>query len=76
MRGLEIVKDRATKEPDAAGAAALARHCYEHGVVLLTGGTHGNVVRVLVPLVIEGDELAEGLGVIEEGLSAIEARRG
>jgi len=69
------VKDRATKEPDPAAAAALARYGHEHGVVLLTGGTHGNVVRLLVPLVIEEAELSEGLAVIEEGLREIEAAR-
>ncbi|MFT3769440.1 MAG: 4-aminobutyrate--2-oxoglutarate transaminase [Minicystis sp.] len=75
MRGIEIVKDRSTKEPDPCCAAALTKHCYENGVIMLTGGTYGNVVRVLVPLVIEDDQLAEGLAVIEEGLGVIECRR-
>lgn len=75
MRGIEIVKDRATREPDAAGAAALARHCYENGVVLLTGGANGNVARVLVPLVITDEQLHEGLAVIDDGLTCVGAMR-
>jgi 4-aminobutyrate aminotransferase/(S)-3-amino-2-methylpropionate transaminase len=68
MRGIELVKDRANREPDKAAALALAKHAYEHGVVVLTAGTYGNVLRLLVPLVLEDDQLDEGLGVLEEGL--------
>jgi 4-aminobutyrate aminotransferase / (S)-3-amino-2-methylpropionate transaminase / 5-aminovalerate transaminase len=74
MRGIEIVKDGTAREPDAAAAGALARYGYEHGVVLLTGGAYGNVVRVLVPLVITDEQLDEGLSVIEEGLTHLHRR--
>jgi len=74
MRGIEIVKDRATKEPSPAGAAALARQCYERGVILLTGGAYGNVARLLVPLVITAPQLDEGLAVIEDGLRHVDQR--
>jgi 4-aminobutyrate aminotransferase / (S)-3-amino-2-methylpropionate transaminase / 5-aminovalerate transaminase len=67
MRGIELVKDRATKEPDKAAASAIARYCWQRGVIVLTAGTYGNVLRLLVPLTIEEDELEEGLGVIEAG---------
>lgn len=73
MRGIEFVRDRATKEPFREAAAQLARHCYEHGVIVLTAGTYGNVLRLLPPLVITADELKEGLGVMEAGLSKITA---
>jgi 4-aminobutyrate aminotransferase/(S)-3-amino-2-methylpropionate transaminase len=68
MLGIEFVKDRVTKEPDKAFASALARYCYEHGLIVLTAGTYSNVVRLLMPLSIEDDELAEGLAVMEAGL--------
>lgn len=71
MRGIELVKDRATKEPDKAAAGALARYCLERGLVILTAGTYGNVIRLLAPLTIEDDELEEGLGIIEAGLGEI-----
>jgi 4-aminobutyrate aminotransferase/(S)-3-amino-2-methylpropionate transaminase len=69
MRGIEIVKDRVTKEPDKAAAAAIARRCYERGVVVLTGGTYGNVIRLLPPLVIEDGVLAEALSAMEAAFS-------
>jgi 4-aminobutyrate aminotransferase/(S)-3-amino-2-methylpropionate transaminase len=74
MLGIELVKDRGTKEPDKHAATALARYCYEHGLIVLTAGTHGNVLRLLMPLVIDDEQLAEGLAVLERGFMALEAR--
>lgn len=71
MRGLELVKNRATKEPDSESTQALIKYAYEHGVVMLTGGKLNNVVRLLMPLVIEEMELDEALNVIEDGLRSI-----
>lgn len=71
MRAIELVKNRQTKEPDKSAANALAKYCYEHGVVVLGAGTHGNVLRFAVPLVIADDELDEGLSIIESGLEVI-----
>lgn len=69
MMGFELVKDRATKEPWPEGAKQLTKFCYEHGLVIMTAGTYGNVVRLLMPLVITDEELAEGCGVLERGLA-------
>lgn len=71
MRAIELVKDRQSKEPDKASANALAKYCYEHGVIVLGAGTHGNVLRFAVPLVIGDNELDEGLSVIESGLESL-----
>ena len=70
MRAIELVKDRKTKEPNPELAKRLVKYCYEKGVVIMTAGTYGNVVRLLVPLVIEPAQLEEGLGVLESGLQA------
>jgi 4-aminobutyrate aminotransferase / (S)-3-amino-2-methylpropionate transaminase / 5-aminovalerate transaminase len=75
MLGVELVRDRATKEPDKEAAQMLARYCYEHGVVILTAGTYGNVIRLAMPLVIEDSALDEGLAVMEAGLSTLGGRR-
>jgi 4-aminobutyrate aminotransferase / (S)-3-amino-2-methylpropionate transaminase / 5-aminovalerate transaminase len=72
MLGMELVKDRRTKEPDKASTAALVRYACEHGVVLLSAGTYGNVIRFLPPLTISDDELAEGLLVVEQGLDHLQ----
>ena len=68
MRGLEFVRERSTKEPDKEAAAGLARWCYEHGLIVLTAGTFGNVIRLLMPLCISDADLEEGLAVMEAGL--------
>ena len=69
MMALEFV-DPATGEPDAALTGAVAAAARRAGVVLLTCGTYGNVVRFLPPLVISEELLREGLGVVSEALAA------
>jgi 4-aminobutyrate aminotransferase/(S)-3-amino-2-methylpropionate transaminase len=58
-------------EPDAAAAAALARYCHSHGLVVLTCGTFGNVVRFLPPLVIGEALLEEGLDILTDAFAAL-----
>ncbi len=71
MMALELVKDRETKEPAAEEAKALTSFCFERGLVLLSCGTFGNVIRVLMPLVITDEQLEKGLGIMEEGLASL-----
>ncbi|MDI1446579.1 4-aminobutyrate--2-oxoglutarate transaminase [Polyangium sp. 6x1] len=71
MRAIELVRDRQTREPDKASSQALAKYCYQHGVVVLGAGTYGNVIRLAPPLTLEDDELDEGLAVLEAGLSEL-----
>jgi len=63
--------DPQTGAPDAATAAAVARGAHERGAIVLTCGTDGNIIRLLPPLAISDELLAEGLDVIEESLAAI-----
>jgi 4-aminobutyrate aminotransferase/(S)-3-amino-2-methylpropionate transaminase len=65
MRAVEFVKDRSTKEPAKEYLAALSKSCYENGVILISAGTHSNILRFLFPLVITDEQLEEGLSVIE-----------
>ncbi|WP_061964028.1 4-aminobutyrate--2-oxoglutarate transaminase [Demequina aurantiaca] len=60
-----------TREPDAALAVAVAKASIAQGVVLLTCGTYGNVVRFLPPLSISDDLLDEGLDVVAAALKEI-----
>jgi 4-aminobutyrate aminotransferase/(S)-3-amino-2-methylpropionate transaminase len=70
MCAIELVSDRTTKEPLGADAMnAIARRCLEQGVIVLTAGTYGNVVRLLPPITIDDALLDEGLGVLEEALA-------
>jgi 4-aminobutyrate aminotransferase/(S)-3-amino-2-methylpropionate transaminase len=63
MVAAEFVVDGA---PAGAQVAKVLEACVARGVLVLSAGTHGNVIRVLSPLVIEDDQLDRGLDVIEE----------
>lgn len=71
MVGMELVKDRKTKEPASEEAKNLVKMCQERGLILLSCGRHSNVIRTLMPLVITEDQLYEGLTIMEEGLASI-----
>jgi len=74
MCAIELVSDRATKEPLAADAmGAIARGALENGVVVLTAGTYGNVVRLLPPINIDEALLEDGLDVLDEAIGAATA---
>jgi 4-aminobutyrate aminotransferase / (S)-3-amino-2-methylpropionate transaminase / 5-aminovalerate transaminase len=64
MLAIEFVRP-GTLEPDPAFAARVAAACHRAGVVVLTCGTYGNVIRLLPPLVIPPALLDEGLSVLE-----------
>jgi 4-aminobutyrate aminotransferase/(S)-3-amino-2-methylpropionate transaminase len=69
MIAVEIVRP-GTTEPDAALTAQVARLCHAEGVLVLTAGTYGNVLRFLPPLVIGQDLLNEALDVLEAAFAA------
>nr|WP_322097786.1 aminotransferase class III-fold pyridoxal phosphate-dependent enzyme [Nakamurella alba] len=60
-----------TTVPDPAAAAAVAAACHRAGVIVLTCGTYGNVVRLLPPLVIPEPLLLEGLDVLTSAVTAL-----
>lgn len=62
--------DPATGEPDAALTKAVAAACIAEGVIVLTCGTFGNVIRFLPPLSIDDALLTEGLDVVAAALAA------
>ncbi|WP_243232939.1 4-aminobutyrate--2-oxoglutarate transaminase [Microbacterium sp. CIAB417] len=70
MVAVEFV-DPATGAPDAALAAAVAKAAIADGVILLTCGTYGNVIRFLPPLSIDDRLLGEGLDVLAASLAAV-----
>ncbi|EZH65491.1 4-aminobutyrate aminotransferase [Bacillaceae bacterium JMAK1] len=65
MVAIELVTDRETKTPDKARTAAIANYANENGLLLLTAGVNGNVVRFLSPLVITDEQLSEGLDIVQ-----------
>ena len=71
MLAIELVEDRATKEPAADLASAVVEAAAERGLLLLKAGTHSNCIRVLCPLVIGDSELNEALDAWDEALNAV-----
>ncbi|MEU6329203.1 MULTISPECIES: 4-aminobutyrate--2-oxoglutarate transaminase [unclassified Streptomyces] len=70
MIAIELVKS-GSKEPNPEATAALAKACHQEGLLVLTTGTYGNVLRFLPPLVIGEDLLGEGLDILEGAFASL-----
>jgi 4-aminobutyrate aminotransferase / (S)-3-amino-2-methylpropionate transaminase / 5-aminovalerate transaminase len=70
MIAIELVQP-GSQEPNAAAVAAVAAYAAQHGVLLLSAGTYGNVIRFLPSLVISDDLLTEALGVIDDAFATL-----
>jgi 4-aminobutyrate aminotransferase/(S)-3-amino-2-methylpropionate transaminase len=72
MTAIELVADRATKEPlDGPTGTKILERCLENGVVILKAGTYDNVIRLLPPITIDDGLLEEGLGILDEAIGAV-----
>ncbi|MFZ3562615.1 aspartate aminotransferase family protein [Streptomyces sp. BH055] len=69
MAGIEFVT--ADGEPDGATAARVHAAASERGLLLLTCGTQGQVVRMIPPLVVNGEDIDEGLRLWRESVAAV-----
>jgi 4-aminobutyrate aminotransferase/(S)-3-amino-2-methylpropionate transaminase len=69
MLAVELTRP-GTLDPDPATTSAVAKACHQAGLVTLTCGTFGNVLRFLPPLVIGQDLLDEGLSILEDAFAA------
>jgi len=65
MCAMEIVKDKRGKEPDKEKTEEIIHRAAQNGLILLSAGVLGNIIRILVPLVISDHQLQEGLEVLE-----------
>jgi 4-aminobutyrate aminotransferase/(S)-3-amino-2-methylpropionate transaminase len=70
MQAIELVNP-GTKDPNPEAMNAIVKYCQSKGVLVLTAGTYGNVLRFLPPLVISDELLKDALGVIEEALATL-----
>jgi 4-aminobutyrate aminotransferase/(S)-3-amino-2-methylpropionate transaminase len=73
MRAFELVRDHATRQPAKEETENIIKYCWQHGLIILSAGTYGNVIRLLVPLVITDDQLEEGFSVLEAALASVSA---
>ncbi|MFD0886124.1 aminotransferase class III-fold pyridoxal phosphate-dependent enzyme, partial [Streptosporangium algeriense] len=70
MIAIELVVP-GTKEPHPTAAGEIAGRCHAEGLLVLTAGTYGNVLRFLPPLVMPDHLLEEGLTILEKIISEI-----
>jgi len=68
MVAMELVKNRDPHAPDPDLTKALTKRAAEKGLVLLSCGLYGNVIRFLVPLTASDAIVREGLGIVAESL--------
>ena len=73
MQAVELVSDPVAKTPDPATTAAVNAACHRNGLLTLSCGSFGNVMRFLPPLVISEQLLDEGLDVFESALAEVTA---
>jgi len=71
MVAMELVTDRATKNPDPDLAKALTQKAVEKGLILISCGVYGNVIRYLVPLTAPSHIIDEGLDIVESSLAEL-----
>ena len=73
MIGVELVTDRATKEPATEQTSKIVSRCIEHGLIIMLCGALRNIVRLMFPLVIKEDELSKGLDILEDAIKEVNA---
>lgn len=71
MLAMELVEDRESKKPATEKAKELVSRCFDKGLVILSCGNFGNVIRTLMPFVITDEQLDRGLAILEESLEEI-----
>jgi len=71
MLAMELVHDGTAKTPAPDIAKALVARCRENGLIILSCGHSGNVIRTLMPLVISDAELEKGLSILEAAFAEV-----
>lgn len=66
MIAIEFVKNSDPGQPDAEICAKIVKGCSENGLIMLSAGTHKNIIRILSPLVITPQQLDKGMSILEK----------
>jgi len=74
-QGGEFVRDRKTKEPAKEETKAIQREARERGLLVLTAGTYDNVIRLLPPITMPMEAMANSLDILERSIAAVEKSR-
>lgn len=71
MVAMELVMDRETKEPNKEATSQIVSYANDNGLLLLSAGIKGNVIRFLTPLVITDEELEKGFAILEDAFNQL-----
>jgi 4-aminobutyrate aminotransferase/(S)-3-amino-2-methylpropionate transaminase len=73
IRGVHLWEEISgnAKELTTVFTKQLVNRCWEKGLLMISAGTHSNIIRPLMPLVITDEQLEKGLSIIEESLAEL-----
>ena len=71
MVAIELFENGDPHRPDAALTKKVVTEAAKRGLILLSCGTYGNVIRILVPLTASDELLAEGLAILADSFAAV-----
>ncbi|MDH5438680.1 MAG: 4-aminobutyrate--2-oxoglutarate transaminase [Candidatus Bathyarchaeota archaeon] len=74
MAGVELVKDRKSKEPAKEERNHILTGCHKNGLIIIGAGSYKNVIRFLPPLNISENLLNKGLDIFENAIKMISAK--
>ena len=69
LQGVELVRDRATKEPASREAQDIYRDCLANGLLFSVRGQHGNVLRFVPPFCSSGEQIDRAVSILEGALA-------
>jgi len=73
MQGIELVKDRSSKEPAPEATKHLFEATRKLGLIIGKGGLYGNVVRIAPPMTVNEEEIAMALDVLDKGFREVQS---
>ena len=71
IQGVELVKDRQTKEPNQPAAAKIVYRAWELGLIVYYAGNWGNVLEVTPPLIASREEIDEGVAILDQAITDV-----
>ncbi len=71
MRAIELVTDKTSRRPAVDETKRVLAACHQRGLVIISAGTLGNVIRVLVPLVVTDEQFRMGMQILEQSLAEV-----
>jgi 4-aminobutyrate aminotransferase / (S)-3-amino-2-methylpropionate transaminase / 5-aminovalerate transaminase len=69
MCAIEFIKDSATNNPNKELVQEIIQKAHQNGLIIMSAGLYGNIIRLLTPLVVTDEQLSEGLDVLEKVIS-------